>query len=131
MLNGEVALITGAARGQGRSHAIRLAEASARIVAVDICHDIPVVPYGLSSWHDMEETVELVKRAGGEVAAFEADVRDVASMQDAIDAGTTALGGTSTLLSPTPESPRAPSLCGRSARKSPMRRSRSTSAASG
>jgi NAD(P)-dependent dehydrogenase (short-subunit alcohol dehydrogenase family) len=93
MLNGEVALITGAARGQGRSHAIRLAEAGARIIAVDICHDIPVVPYGLSSWHDMEETVELVKRAGGEVAAFEADVRDVASMQDAIEAGTRALGG--------------------------------------
>jgi NAD(P)-dependent dehydrogenase (short-subunit alcohol dehydrogenase family) len=49
MLNARVALITGAARGQGRSHAIRLAEAGARIIAVDICHDIPVVPYGLSS----------------------------------------------------------------------------------
>lgn len=92
-MDGTIAFITGAARGQGRSHAVRLAEAGARIIAVDLCRDIAEVPYGLASPADLDETVRLVEAAGGEIVAYEADVRDAASLRDAIEGGTARLGG--------------------------------------
>lgn len=92
-VDGKIAFVTGAARGQGRSHALRLAEAGARIVAVDVCRDNPLVPYGLATPEDLKETVRLVEAAGGEIAAFEADVRDAVALQHAIDVGTEQLGG--------------------------------------
>ncbi|GAB1818640.1 mycofactocin-coupled SDR family oxidoreductase [Herbidospora sp. RD11066] len=86
-LAGRVALITGAARGQGRSHAVRLAEEGAAIIAVDACRDIPVVPYPLGTREELEETAAAVRAAGGEVITFEADVRDFAALDAAVSAG--------------------------------------------
>ncbi len=63
-VEGKVAFITGAARGQGRSHAIRLAEEGADIIAVDICADIDTVGYPLARPEDLEETAQYVEKAG-------------------------------------------------------------------
>jgi SDR family mycofactocin-dependent oxidoreductase len=89
---GKVAFITGAARGQGRSHAVRLAEEGADIIAVDICAQIDSVPYPLAVPADLEETVHLVKQAGGRIVARSADVRDPDSLAAAFDAGVRELG---------------------------------------
>jgi (+)-trans-carveol dehydrogenase len=80
--DGKVALVTGAARGMGRNHAIRLAENGARIVAVDLCKQISTVPYPMSTTADLRETIAAVQQAGGEIIAREVDVRDF----DALDA---------------------------------------------
>jgi len=79
-IDGKVAFITGAARGQGRSHALRLAEEGADIVAVDLCHDIETVPYDLATAVDLEETGRLVEEKDRRVIARQADVRDTDSM---------------------------------------------------
>jgi SDR family mycofactocin-dependent oxidoreductase len=71
-----VALITGAARGQGRSHAVRLAREGARIVLCDILEQIPTIGYPLATQADMDETVRLVTQEGGRCIAIKADVRD-------------------------------------------------------
>jgi (+)-trans-carveol dehydrogenase len=91
-VQGKVAFITGAARGQGRSHAIRLAEEGASIIAVDICDDIPSVPYPLGSAAELEETVELVEKVGGKIIASHADTRDISQLQKAVDEGVSAFG---------------------------------------
>jgi len=75
-LEGQVALITGAARGQGRSHAVRLAGLGADIVALDLCAQIDSVPYGMSTPDDLEETARQVRHLGRRVVAAQADVRD-------------------------------------------------------
>jgi (+)-trans-carveol dehydrogenase len=75
-LGDRVALVTGAARGQGRSHAVRLAEEGADIVAIDIVDDISSVPYKLATKADLEETGWLVGQAGSQVLCARADVRD-------------------------------------------------------
>jgi (+)-trans-carveol dehydrogenase len=80
--DGKVALVTGAARGMGRNHAIRLAENGARIIAVDLCEQISSVPYPMSTAADLRQTVGDVEQAGGEIIAREVDVRDF----DALDA---------------------------------------------
>jgi NAD(P)-dependent dehydrogenase (short-subunit alcohol dehydrogenase family) len=64
-LDGKVAFITGASRGQGRSHAVELAKAGANIIAVDICEQIPTVPYAMSTADDLAQTVKEVEAAGG------------------------------------------------------------------
>lgn len=84
-LDGRVAFITGAARGQGRSHAVRLAAEGADIVAVDICADIPEVPYPLASADDLAETAALVEKEGRRVIARQADVRDFRQLKAAAD----------------------------------------------
>jgi SDR family mycofactocin-dependent oxidoreductase len=86
-LEGKVAFITGAARGQGRSHAIRLAEEGAAIIALDICDQIPSVFYPMSTKDDLDETRRLVNAAGGRIVTSVADVRDRAALQAAYDAG--------------------------------------------
>jgi SDR family mycofactocin-dependent oxidoreductase len=84
---GKVAFITGAARAQGRAHAVRLAEEGADIIAVDICKDLGSVPYPLATADDLAETVELVEKAGGRAMAAQADVRDFQALKSAVDAG--------------------------------------------
>ncbi|MBX7469306.1 mycofactocin-coupled SDR family oxidoreductase [Streptomyces sp. MAG02] len=91
-LSGKVAVITGAGRGQGRSHAVRLAEEGAEIIAIDLCEDIPVVEYPLASAEDLRETVRLVEKTGRRVVAHQADVRDRAALRAAVDAGAAELG---------------------------------------
>ncbi len=91
-VDGKVALITGAARGQGRSHAIRLAEEGADVIAVDICSDIASVPYALATRADLDETVTAVEALDRRIVATVADVRDAAALTAAVDAGVAQLG---------------------------------------
>src|SRR5215831_11138062 len=86
-LAGKVALITGAARGQGRSHAVRLAEEGADIIAVDLLEDIDSVPYPLATKEDLEETVRQVRATGQRIVARQADVRVLSQLQAAVDRG--------------------------------------------
>jgi SDR family mycofactocin-dependent oxidoreductase len=85
--DGRVALVTGAARGQGRSHAVRFAAEGADVVACDICADIAGVPYGLASPAELAETVAAVEAAGGRALALPADVRRGADMERVVAAG--------------------------------------------
>ncbi|HEY1774737.1 MAG TPA: mycofactocin-coupled SDR family oxidoreductase [Solirubrobacteraceae bacterium] len=85
-LEGQIAYITGAARGQGRAIALRLARDGADIVACDICADIETVPYPLSAKSDLDETVRMVESLGRRCLAGRADVRN----QDEVDAITAA-----------------------------------------
>lgn len=92
-LRGKVALITGAARGQGRSHAVRLAEEGADIIAVDLCRDIDTVPYPGATEDDLAETVAQVEALDRRVVARQADVRDLSALTRAVGEGAEALGG--------------------------------------
>ena len=83
-LDGRVALVTGAARGQGRSHALRLAELGADVVLVDCCADVPSVPYEQASRADLAITAAMVEELGRTPISVVADVRDVAAMQAAV-----------------------------------------------
>ena len=74
-LEGKVAFITGAGRGQGRAYAVRMAEEGANIIAVDIGHDIESNRYPLASPEDLAETERLVKEKGGRIIAQQTDVR--------------------------------------------------------
>lgn len=87
--DGKVAFITGAARGQGRSHAIRLAEEGANIVAIDICQDVASIAelYPLASQADLDETVRLVEEVGGKIIARKADVRVFQELNAAVQEG--------------------------------------------
>ncbi len=89
---GKVAFITGAARGQGRSHAVRLAEEGADIIAVDAVEDIATVPYPMATSGDLEETVRQVEALGRRIVASTADVRDFEALKTALDEGVTQLG---------------------------------------
>jgi SDR family mycofactocin-dependent oxidoreductase len=91
-LEGKVAFITGAARGQGRSHAIRLAEEGADIIAVDICAQIASVAYPMATPEDLAETVKAVEALDRRIVARQADVRDEAGLRAALEAGTAELG---------------------------------------
>jgi (+)-trans-carveol dehydrogenase len=91
-VEGKVAFISGAARGQGRSHAIRLAEEGADIIAVDICEPIPGVPYALATEDEFAQTVALVEKAGGRIVAVKADVRDTEQLASAVDKGVQQFG---------------------------------------
>ena len=86
-LNGKVAFITGAARGQGRAHAVRLAADGASVIAVDLCEQIASVPYPLATPEDLAATVKLVEDTGARIVASQGDVRDRASLSSALQAG--------------------------------------------
>lgn len=86
-LQGKVVLISGVARGQGRSHALRCAAEGAEIIGFDICEDIGSVPYPMASSSDLETTVGLVEAAGGRIVALKADVRRRDEVQAVIDRG--------------------------------------------
>lgn len=91
-LDGKVAFITGAARGQGRSHAVRLAQEGADIIAVDIAEQIPTVPYAMATPEDLDETVRQIEALDRRIVARKADVRDAGALKDAVDAGVAELG---------------------------------------
>jgi SDR family mycofactocin-dependent oxidoreductase len=84
-LDGRVALITGGARGQGRAHAVALAEEGADVIVCDIAAPIPEVPYPMASVSDLEETVRLVEKAGRQAIGVEADMRDSGQVQAVVD----------------------------------------------
>ncbi|WP_077087011.1 mycofactocin-coupled SDR family oxidoreductase [Mycobacterium rhizamassiliense] len=98
-VDGKVAFITGVARGQGRSHAIRLAREGANIIGIDICADIAANGYPMASRAELDETVELVERAGGKIVASVADVRVFDEVQSAVDAGVQQFGRLDIVLS--------------------------------
>jgi SDR family mycofactocin-dependent oxidoreductase len=87
-----VALVSGAARGQGRAHALRLASEGADIVAFDVPEPIPWLPTPIGTKEDLAETVRLVEALGRRIVAGPADVRDGASVQAIVDEGVAALG---------------------------------------
>lgn len=89
---GKVAFITGAARGQGRSHAIRLAEEGADIIAVDICKNYDTVGYAMATAEDLEETRNYVEKTGRRIVTAQADVRNEAELRGALEAGLAELG---------------------------------------
>lgn len=91
-LEGKVAFITGAARGQGRSHALRLAEEGADVIAVDLCEQIDTVPYPMSTPADLQETVAGVEALDRRIVAIQADVRDRAALEAAVQKGVAELG---------------------------------------
>lgn len=91
-LEGKVVFITGAARGQGRSHAIRLAQEGADIIAVDICRQIDSVPYPLSTPDDLAETAKHVEALNRRIFTAQADTRDEAQLKQAFDTGVAEIG---------------------------------------
>ncbi|WP_299564883.1 mycofactocin-coupled SDR family oxidoreductase [uncultured Mycolicibacterium sp.] len=92
-LAGRVAFVTGAARGQGRAHAVRLAREGADIIAVDLAGKLPdCVPYDPATPEDLEETVRLVRETGRGIAASVADTRDLDALREAVDAGVARFG---------------------------------------
>ncbi|MBO0849172.1 MAG: mycofactocin-coupled SDR family oxidoreductase [Pseudonocardia sp.] len=95
---GKVALITGAARGQGRSHAVRLAGEGADVIGLDICHQIDTVAYPLATGKDLAETASEVEATGRRMVATEADVRDLDAVRKAVADGVDRLGGVDIVL---------------------------------
>lgn len=91
-LDGKVAFITGIARGQGRAHAVALAREGADIIGLDLCREIDSTPYPGTTLEDLEETIRLVKETGRQIVAKQADVRDMAQVQEALDSGVQELG---------------------------------------
>ena len=91
-VEGKVAFITGAARGQGRSHAITLAREGADIIAVDIAAQIASVPYPMATPQDLAQTVKEVEATGRRIVATVADVRDYDALKQALDDGVAQLG---------------------------------------
>src|ERR1044071_8440255 len=89
---GKVAFITGAARGQGRSHAVRFAEAGADIIAFDLCDQIDTVAYPMAAPEDLDETVNLVEKTGRRIVAERGDVRDLERLRSTVGRGVAELG---------------------------------------
>ncbi|MEU2005127.1 mycofactocin-coupled SDR family oxidoreductase [Rhodococcus sp. NPDC019627] len=98
-LDGKIAFITGAARGQGRTHAVRLAQEGADIVAVDLCRQQANLDYTSGTPEDLEETVRLVEQEGRRIIARAADVRDQASLDVVVDEALREFGGIDILVS--------------------------------
>lgn len=92
ILEGKVAFITGAARGQGRSHAVRLAQEGADIIAVDICAQMSAVEYPMATPEDLAETVRLVEECDRRIVARQADVRDRGALEAVVEEGVAAFG---------------------------------------
>ena len=91
-LDGKVAFITGVARGQGRAHAVRMAEEGADIIGVDLCDQIDTVEYPMATPDDLIQTVKLVEDTGRRIVARQADVRDRSRLQAALEEGISELG---------------------------------------
>ena len=92
-LEGRVAFVTGAARGQGRSHAVRLAQEGADIIAVDIAAQIETVPFPMGTPDDLAATIEEVEALDRRIIASAVDVRDYDALKATLDAGVARLGG--------------------------------------
>ncbi len=109
-LEGKVAFISGAARGQGRSHALTLAREGADIIAVDVCKQVETVPYDTARSEDLAETVRQVEALDRRIIATEVDVRDSAGLTAAADAGVAELGRLDIVLANAGISVPAPTL---------------------
>jgi SDR family mycofactocin-dependent oxidoreductase len=109
-VEGKVAFITGAARGQGRSHAVRLAQEGADIIAVDVCRQVETVPYPTATSEDLAETVRQVEALDRRIVATEADVRDLGALTKAVDDGVGQLGRLDIVLANAGISTPAPTL---------------------
>jgi SDR family mycofactocin-dependent oxidoreductase len=109
-LEGKVAFITGAARGQGRSHALTLAREGADIIAVDICAQADTVPYPMATPDDLAQTVKQVEALDRRIVATQADVRDLAALTAAVDQGVAELGRLDIVLANAGISTPAPTL---------------------
>jgi len=92
-VEGKIAFVSGAGRGQGRSHAVRLAEEGADIIAVDICAPVESVTYGMSTEADLAETARLVESLDRRIVTAAADVRDFDRLQSVLESGREELGG--------------------------------------
>jgi SDR family mycofactocin-dependent oxidoreductase len=92
LVDGKVAFISGVARGQGRSHAVRLAEEGADIIGVDICADIASVPYPMATAAELDETAQLIEKAGRRALLRQADVRNFAELREVVAAGLAEFG---------------------------------------
>jgi SDR family mycofactocin-dependent oxidoreductase len=90
--HGKTVVISGAARGQGRSHALRFAEEGASVVAFDVCTQIATVPFAMPGPEDLDETVRLVRERGGQVLAAIADIRDVRQVESVFGQATDTFG---------------------------------------
>lgn len=97
-LDGKVALITGGARGQGRSHALTFAREGAKIVICDVAEQIPTAPYPLASVEELHETARMVEETGGRCVAVQADVRDSGQMKQAAERAISEFGRIDILL---------------------------------
>jgi NAD(P)-dependent dehydrogenase (short-subunit alcohol dehydrogenase family) len=91
-LDGKVAFITGAARGQGRSHAVKLASEGADIIAIDSCADTKTALYPMATEEDLAQTVRLVEALDRRIVATKADVRDRDHLEKVVAAGVAELG---------------------------------------
>ncbi|EUA23349.1 short chain dehydrogenase family protein [Mycobacterium xenopi 4042] len=91
-LEKRVAFITGAARGQGRAHAVRLAAEGADIIALDICRNIESMDYPNATPDDLDQTVDLVKHQGRRIIARQADVRDADAVEQVVSDGVQEFG---------------------------------------
>lgn len=92
-VSGKRVLITGAARGMGRSHAVRLAEEGADVILVDICESLPAVEYPLATRADLDETARLVTDLGRQALSYVVDIRDGEALSAAVAEGVEKLGG--------------------------------------
>src|SRR5580693_7347517 len=109
-VEGKVAFITGAARGQGRSHAIRLAQEGADILAVDLAAQVGTVPYPMATPDDLAETVKEVEALDRRIVAAQADIRDLAALTEVADRGVAELGRLDIVLANAGISSMAPTL---------------------
>jgi (+)-trans-carveol dehydrogenase len=91
-LEGKVAFVTGAARAQGRSHAVRLAQEGADVIAIDIASQIDTVPYPMATVEDLAETIDEVESLGRRIVADQVDVRDYDALKATLDDGVARLG---------------------------------------
>jgi len=91
-VEGKVAFISGVARGQGRAHAVKLAEEGANIIGFDLCSDIPQVEYPLATPEDLEETERLVEKTGQKILTSVADARDFDAVKKVVDDGVAEFG---------------------------------------
>src|SRR5215471_11566376 len=114
LLDGKVAFVTGAARGQGRSHARRLAEEGADIIAIDACATPGWLSYPLAGEEDLAQTVKEVEALDRRIVARRADVRDLGAVRAVLDEGVALLGGGWTSSAPTRRSSRSPRQPGKS-----------------